>query len=411
VTLEVRGSVEPGFERVAEVLATSDLGRGGGAFAACVDGQAVADVWAGDAQPGTPWSRDTLTTMMSATKGCAALCAQTLCDRGVLDVERPVADYWPEYAHAGKAGTLVRHVLDHTSGMLCFTDPGSLLDWSGRGWGDYDEIARRIAASPPAWEPGTRIGYHAISIGWLLQELVRRTTGDTLGAFFAREVAQPLGLSIFVGTPLQQQPRLAELLNGATEPAEGEGLTSRLRRQAGRTLFPLLMRHVLARPGSPMAQAVVVMHGAALHDEIDFMNRPEVRSLEIPAANGSGDARSLARMYALLAMGGELDGVRLVSSDSVRAFSTKSSGGRSGLHPRRLPAPTMRYALGYEGDFGESAPPWRFGPSPQAFGHLGAGGQIGFADPAHRVSVGFLRNSLADWKVSTRLIDALYACL
>ena len=413
--LTVEGSVSPGFESLERVFAQSDLGRGGAAFSAFVDGQLVADLWAGQAKPGTPWAKDTLATMMSATKGCAALCVQVLHDRGLLDVEAPVAQYWPEYVQAGKERTTVRHVLDHTSGMLCFSDPGGLLDWAGRGWGDYDEIARRIAASPPTWEPGSRIGYHAVSIGWLLQELVRRVDGRTLGAFFAHEVAGPLGLDIFIGTPPDAQERVAEVLSGRGAAAADMSTVARVAGGLRQSAFQLLFDRVLARPGTPMAQAGISMHGKGLPDLPASMNLPALRGLEIPAGNGSGDARSLARMYAALAQGGELDGTRLVSAQSVELFRAPSSGGSSALLPSWLPAALkgrfMGYALGYEGDFGYPAASRRFGPSLEAFGHLGAGGQIGFADPQRKVSVGFLRNSLADWSVSTRLVTELYACL
>jgi CubicO group peptidase (beta-lactamase class C family) len=143
-----------------------------------------------------------------------------------------------------------------------------------------------------------------------------------------------------------------------------------------------------------------------------FFNLPTVRSLEIPSANASADARGLARMYAALAQGGELDGVRLVSPESNKVFGTKTFGGPSALWPSDPNPWSMKYALGYEGDFGEGPRPWRFGPTPETFGHLGAGGQIGFADPVRHVAIGFLRNHLGpDWAVSNALVDALYACL
>ena len=402
------GWVSDGFAPILQAFASSDLGRGGASFAAYVDGEPVVDLWRGEASPGKAWGENTLTTMMSTTKGCAALCAQVLYDRGLLDVEAPVTEYWREYGQAGKERTTVRHILDHTSGMLCFTDPGALLDWSGGGWDDYDEIARRIAASPPAWEPGTQIGYHAISIGWLLQELVRRIDGRMLGRFFAEEIAQPLGLDIFIGTPVDVQPRVAEIMSDASVAAGGP--------TAGQRLTAKLLTKVFARPATRMGQAMISMHGSGLWDVQPFLNQPRVRALEIPAANASGDARSLARMYAVLAQGGELDGVRLMSKASVDAFRQVSSSGPSALPPfRRLRATLgrtkMHYALGYEGDFGKSAPARLFGPTPISFGHLGAGGQIGFADPERRVSVGFVRNHVHDWSVSTELINTLYDCL
>ena len=403
--MTVLGTTSAGYEPVAEVFKHSDLGRGGGSFAAYVQGRKVVDIWRGEARPGVAWQEDTVSTVMSSSKGLAALCAQILWDRGELDPDLPVTHYWPEYAQAGKQSTLVRHVLSHTAGMLCFQKPGELLDWSGNGWDDYDEIARRIAASPPAWEPGTRIGYHAFSIGWLLQELVRRITDDTIGTFFAREVAQPLGLDAHIGTPESVQQRMADIVIDA--PAEPRGFARFAMAQ---------YRRELADPSSPMAQAGVHMHGGSFGDNLDFFNLSRTRAAEIPAANTTTNARSLARTYAMLAEGGELDRQRIVSPKSITLFRTPTAWGRTAVWPRRgvfhlLPAPRMRYAIGYEGDFGEAPKPWRFGPTRETFGHLGAGGQIGFADPSRRVAAGFTRTDLRDWSVSTALIDTLYACL
>ena len=400
------GTVESGFERMADVFADADLKRGGAAFAAYVEGRQVADLWGGEQTPGVPWREDTLTTAMSATKGAAATVMLVLADRGLIDVEAPVSRYWPEYAQAGKEATLVRHVLNHTAGLLCFEDPGSVLDWSGRGWDDYDEISRRIAASPPAWEPGTAIGYHGISFGWLCQELVRRVTGMTLGAFFAKEVAEPLGLSLFIGTPKVEHDRLATWHASPPPGSESPELVAVQQK----------LREIMSNPSLPVSQSAIFMHGQSLYENFDFFNLPRIRETEIPAANGSMEARGLARMYAVLAEGGELDSVRLASPKTIKLFGTKSFGGVSAIAERSgladvLDSPPMRYALGFEGDFGETPKPWRFGPTVETFGHLGAGGQIGFADPVHRVSVAFLRSDGDDWEASTALVDALYACI
>jgi CubicO group peptidase (beta-lactamase class C family) len=401
----VDGFVTPGFEVVAEAFHGIDLGRGGAAFSAYVEGHQVADLWGGQTSPGTPWNRDTLVTAMSATKGVAAICLLLLHDRGLIDVEAPVSQYWPEYAQAGKENTLVRHVLNHTCGVLGFAEAGEVLDWAGNGWDDYDEIARRLAAAPPAWEPGTCIGYHAISYGWLCQELVRKVTGMTLGTFFAKEVAQPLGLSIFIGTPAAEEQRLAPVLLAPSQEQNPElaALQEKL-------------REIMGDGSLPVAQSAVYMHGQTLYENMGVFNLSTVRAAEVPAANGSMEARSLAKLYAVLAEGGSLDGIQLASSETIRLFGTKSFSGPSAIAERSglaevFPASDMRYALGFEGDFGETPQPWRFGPSAGSFGHLGAGGQIGFADPARRVSVGFLRNDGDDWRASTALVDALYASL
>ncbi|MGV0806634.1 serine hydrolase domain-containing protein [Mycolicibacterium setense] len=401
----VSGTTANGFAEVQEAFAHSDLGRGGAAFAAYVDGVKVVDLWAGQARPDIPWERGTLATAMSATKGFAALCVQILADRGLLDVDTPVIRYWPEYGQAGKERTLVRHILNHTSGMLCFREPGDLLDWSGNGWDEYEEIARRIAASPAVWAPGTRIGYHAISVGWLIQELVRRVTGMTVGAFFASEVAAPLGLAIHIGTPEAEQRRLADSI---TEVPDTSGIKNKI--------FMALARKHFGNTHSAISQAFLHMHGGTLADHPDFFNLPRVRGLEVPAANGSADARSIARLYSVLAQGGAVDGCQIVSPASIKLFGSECVSGPSALWPdtgiaKWLKAPQMRYALGYEGDFGAAPKPWRFGPTPASFGHLGAGGQLGFADPVHHVAVGFLRNHHTDWSVSTKLVETLYGCL
>lgn len=401
----VSGTTVRRFAAVERAFARCDLGRGGAAFAAYVDGVKVVDLWAGEAQPGIPWRRDTLVTAMSATKGFAALCVQVLADRGLVDVDAPVIRYWPEYGQMSKERTLVRHILNHTSGMLCFHEPGHLLDWSGDGWDDYDEIARRIAASPAMWAPGTRIGYHAISVGWLIQELVRRVTGMTVGAFFASEIADPLGLAIHIGTLRAEQERLADII---TDPPGSSGPKNKL-------MWALVKRE-MSKPDSLIAKAFVQMHGGTLADHFDFFNLPVVRALEIPAANGSADARSIARLYSVLAQAEEVKGPRIVSLTSTRQFGTPCVSGLSALSPNSgiakwFKPPQMRYALGYEGDFGAGPKPGRFGPTPESFGHLGAGGQVGFADPIRRVAVGFLRNHHNDWSVPTTLVKTLYGCL
>jgi CubicO group peptidase (beta-lactamase class C family) len=284
--------------------------------------------------------------------------------------------------------------------MLCFENPGELLDWSGTGWDDYDAITQRIAASPPAWVPGTRIGYHGISFGWLLQELVRRITGDTLGTFFAREVAQPLDVDLFIGTGVEIQQRMADIVTTAERP----GWIARL---AGRS-----MQKTVQDPHSALAQASVTMHGRFIDGR--FLNLEKARAAEIPAVNGTGDARGLARVYAMLAQGGELDGTRIVSRESISLFRQKAASGRTAVWPRSglmrlIKPPQMRYGLGYEGNFGAVTRPRQFGPGTGAFGHLGAGGQIGFADPEQGIAAAFTRSHFSGWAASTALIEALYA--
>lgn len=403
----VAGEVASGFAPVREAFERVDLGRGGGAVAAYVDGEKVVDLWGGQARQGVPWAQDTLATAMSATKGVAAFCIQLLCDRGLLDPEERVSTYWPEFAAAGKHDVLVRHVMTHTAGLVGIDRPEEILDWGGRGWDDYDTIAARIADSVPSWEPGTKIGYHAISIGWLTQELVRRTTGDTLGTFLAKEVAGPLGLDLHIGTSPEVQTRVADIM---ADNASESGLVRR-------ALLGLVERAV-SNPETLAGRSGIAMPQGSIFTNMEQLNAPWFRRIELPSANGSMDARSLARLYAVNAQGGELDGVRLVSPASIKLFGTLSYSGESAIVPRNrlwrmlLPTTQTRYALGYEGDFGQVPPDERrFGPTPTTFGHLGAGGQIGFADPDRRVSFAFLRNHHAEWEASTALVESLYGCL
>jgi CubicO group peptidase (beta-lactamase class C family) len=392
------GSVAPGFEAVRDTFdeELADFGRGGGALCAYVEGEKVVDLWGGQAKPDVPWSEDTITTLFSATKGMAALCAQVLYDRGQLDVDAPVAQYWTEFAQAGKERALVRHVLSHTVGVVALPDPEDLLDWEGRGWDAYEEIAARLAASAPAWEPGSRVGYHAVTYGWILGELIRRITDMTIGAFFREAVAAPLGLDLWIGTPHEEQRRLAQLIAWPTDSVPED-----------------LARWVqeLGDPQTLLGRSNLFMHGSTIIDNVvRFLGSPDVRAIEIASSNGSGAARGLARMYAMLSMGGELDGTRVVSPESVAAFGAEAAIGRDALWPRDE-ARTLRWALGYRRNLLGPDQPVTFGPTDEAFGMTGLGGQMAFCDPADRVAIGYVRNHLTlSWESSTRLVDAVYRC-
>ncbi len=401
--------VKPGFEQVLNSWTEIDLGRGGGAFCAYVNGEKVVDLWAGHARPGVEWTYETSTTLYSTTKALAAVCAQLLCDRGQLDVDAPVSTYWPEFAQAGKDSALVRHILNHTVGVLGLPDAGSLLDFDGNGWDDYDAIAERLAAATPAWEPGTRNSYHAISYGWLVGELVRRITGQTIGAFFRAEIAEPLGLELWIGAPENVQARSAELINADLDSAP--------------EIVQWIQRSLMDSqrdPATPIGQQGVAMHGSSVIEQgASFFGKAAVRSAEIPGAGGIGTARGLARMFSMLSMGGEIDGNRFLSADSVRLFSTETVRGPAATWPdlrmpdgTALPAMTERWGLGYQLNDQSPTAAASFTSLDTSFGHTGLGGQLGFADPVNRVAVGFVRSHSAfDWGASDALTDALYACL
>ncbi len=403
----VGGFVAPGFEPVAEVMAngttltvgererTVDLGAGGGAFAAFVGGACVVDIFTGDAAPGAPWSAGTRAVIMSATKGLTALCAHVLADRGELDVDAPVITYWPEFGAAGKERTLVRHVLSHQSGALGVPGADRMLDWDGTGWSDTEAIAADVAAAPPAWEPGTRHGYHGLTFGWLVGELVRRVSGVSLGTFFATEVAQPLGVDVSIGTPGDVLPTVAHVIEWTPRSSS--------------------RRSALAAvdPGSKAGKSVLAgARGSLFADEhgvprfAAFMNTPAVLGAEIGAIGATATARGLARVYAALA-----SGEGLVSPASITRFREQQVCG-----PDAVMRSPSRWAVGYSLESPALVPglPRQHGPNDEAFGHMGAGGQVAFADPIAGVACAFVRNHLENQAMplmGASVVDALYRCL
>ncbi len=403
---DAQGFIAPGFERVAEVLARGttvsvgvrsrpvNLGSGGGAFAAFVHGERVVDIWTGFRAPGVPWQEDTTAVIMSATKGLSTLCAHILADRGELDLDAPVARYWPEFAAAGKDTATITHLLTHQSGAIGVPDSDSLLGWDGRGWDDTRAIAAAIAAAPPAWEPGTHHGYHGVTFGWLVGEVVRRISGTSLGNFLRTEVVEPLGVDCRIGTPREAQATVATVIEWTGRPASRATLT---------TIDPASPagRSVLAgAEGNLFADAQGVPRFAS------FMNTPSVLEAEFGSIGATASASGLARVYAALASGEEI-----VSRRSIDRFSRQQVCGRDFV----MKVPT-RWAMGYTKEPPPLIPglPRQHGPNDEAFGHMGAGGQIGFADPVAGVGCGFVRNHLENQAMplmGASLVEALYQCL
>ena len=386
------------------------MGAGGAAFAAYVDGELVIDLWKGLARPDQEWTQDTVSTLFSTTKALTATCALVLVDRGLLDVDAPVSRYWPEFAAAGKESALVRHTLTHTVGVLGVPDASSLLHVDGRGWDDYDAIAERLAASSPEWDPGTRNSYHAISIGWLIGELVRRVDGRTIGEFFQQEVARPLGLDLWIGTPTQvQEERATEMLEMPTDGLPG---------------MVLEMQGWLARqtadPDRILGRQAIAIHGTSIINEaVPFFGGPAGRTPEQAGAGGVGSARGLARMFAALADGGELDGTRIATPATIELFRREYvSGPAEALRGLTLPdgtpfPPVMeRWGLGFMVNLKDPMSGNSFGPDDDAFGHSGMGGQVALADPHRRVAVGFVRSEMSmSWAGPDSVVSALYQAI
>jgi CubicO group peptidase (beta-lactamase class C family) len=386
---EIFGQVDARFRGVREAFARNfeNLGELGAAVAVTVDGRAVVDLWGGvaDKRSGRQWTRDTLTMVFSCTKGATALCAHVLCARGELDLDAPVARYWPEFAAADKETLPVRMLLNHQAGLPAVSEPlppEALFDWPA--------MTTALATQRPHWPPGTAHGYHAMTFGWLIGELVRRVSGTSLGAFFQDAVARRLGLEFWIGLPADQEPRVSTL---RMPPPQFE---------------PTPLMVAMLNRDSLTAQAFLNPRGLMTPGQV---NSRAVRAAELPAANGVTTARGLAGMYTPLACGGRHHGVELVDRDTIARMRRAESEGDD----RILLLPT-RFASGFMKSV-DNRPrdSVRFGPNPEAFGHVGAGGSVGMADPVARVAIGYVMNQMGPGVMlnarGQALIDAVYDCL
>ena len=388
--MTVEGHYDSRFTLVREAFCENFASRGelGAAVTVTVDGKAVVDLWGGlaDRVSGRPWNRDTMVIVFSCTKAATALCAHMLAARGDLDLDAPVARYWPEFAAADKHAIPVRMLLNHQSGLAAVDEP-----LPGTAIYNWDSMTAALAAQAPHWEPGTAHGYHAATFGWLVGEVVRRISGRSLGTFFREEVAGRLDLDFWIGLPEALETRVATI---RMAPLTGEA-TPIMRAMANRST--LTSKAFMNPPGLLTARQV---NARALH------------AAEVPAANGIATARALAGMYTVLACGGRTGAVELVDRDTLQAMASVESEGDD----RVLLIPT-RFAAGFMKSIdnhaeGDSAV---LGPNPAAFGHAGAGGSIGMADPTARVAIGYVMNQMeAGILLNARgqgLIDAVYASL
>ena len=382
--MEARGRVEPGFAPVVEAFTDNFTHHGEVGAAVCVyrHGRPVVDIWGGlaDRQQDRPWSEDTATLVFSSTKGITAICANLLAERGLLDLDAPVASYWPEFAAEGKAGVTVRWALSHRAGVPA-VDAHLTLE-QVLGW---DAVVAAIAGQRPEWEPGTAHGYHARTFGWIAGEVVRRITEQTFGGFLANEVVAPLSLDFWVGLPEAEEARVATIYP-PVPPAD-----------------PKVRQAIEAFMGPGTLLGRVLSGPSGLFGYNDMWNRRELHAAEMPSSNGIGTARALARAYA--AVIGEVDGVRVLAPATVAAASQVQADG-----PDRVLGVATRFGTGF------ALPPMLgAGLSRTAFGHPGAGGSLGFADPDAGVSFGYVMNQMklgvSGDERTAGLIKALYRCL
>lgn len=397
---EIDGHVEPGFEAVRDAFVANfdrepdpmmAMLGGGGEVGAAVSvfhrGTKVVDLWGGlaDRRDGRPYTEDTLQLVFSTTKGVTAICANLLAQRGRLDMDARVADYWPEFAQAGKADIPVRWLLCHRAG-LPWVDTEMTLEQAL----DWDAVIEAIEQQAPAWEPGTQHGYHATTFGWLVGEVVRRVSGKRVSEFVRDELSDPLGLDLWIGLPEEQHDRVAplEVIDLPDDPA-----------------MAALIDQFMG-PESALGRALYAPGGAFREHQFATFNLPEVWKAEIPAANCITDARSLAKLYA--ACVGEVgtpngDRLRLFEDATVdRAIERQTEG-----VDRIIMDLDMQYGLG----FNLPGPMLKLGGH-RSFGHYGAGGSVGFADPDAELGFGYVMNSMflgltGDPRTMT-LIDATY---
>ncbi|MFN8627028.1 MAG: serine hydrolase domain-containing protein [Candidatus Binatia bacterium] len=379
--LRIEGTADAGFATVAEAFRANFADQHEVGAAVCIyrHGRPVVDLRGGvaDAATARPWRPDTMAVVFSATKGVTAACVHLLAERGVLDLDAPLAQYWPEFGCAGKATIPVRWVLGHRAGL-----PLVEAELTREEVFAWFPVVRAIAAQTPVWEPGTQHGYHVRTWGWMLGELVRRITGMTIGQFIAKEVAAPLAADFHLGLPEGLEPRVATLYppGPPTDPAQ------------------IALMAQLMGPGTFLHRALI---GPADLAYGEVWNSRALHAAEIPSSNGICTAHALARFYAALV--GQVDGRRLLSAATVEAACHVVSDG----HDAVVGAPT-RFGSGF------MLPP-ALSPdcSPTCFGHPGAGGSLAFADPSRELAFAYVTNQLklepSGDERTRRLVRALYA--
>jgi CubicO group peptidase (beta-lactamase class C family) len=381
----VSGETAAGFEAVRAAFA-ANLASGqevGAAVSVYLRGRKVVDLWGGIADPetGRPWERDTLQIVYSTTKAVTAACALLLAQRGELDLDAPVARYWPEFAAGGKERIPVRWLLTHQAGLPTLDHP--ITPAEAIAW---EPVVTALAAQRPFWEPGTEHGYHALTYGWLVGEVVRRVSGRGIGTFLAEEIAAPLGLDLWIGLPESEHHRVSRIVS---DPG-GFDLSG-----IDLDTVPEPMREVMAAYADPTS--LTVRATAFVQPALDH-NDPAEQAAELPATNGLCTARALARFYAALI--GEVDGHRILTPGALAAATAEQVAGVD----RVLRVP-VRIGTG----FGLPTPD-AYWYSPTAFGFGGLGGSIGFADPDSGLAFGYVMNHLQEGVPDTRA-SSLFAAV
>jgi len=387
--VEIHGRCDRRFEAVRRAFARefNEGNERGAALCVTLEGEPVVDLWAGTRDPAEtqPWEADTLANVYSTTKGITAIAALRLVDEGLLDLDAPVARYWPEFAAAGKEEIPVRYLLTHQAGLAAVRSPlpaDALYDWPA--------MTSALAAQEPWWNPGSAHGYHALTYGWLVGELIRRLRGRSVGAVVRDEIARPLGAEFEIGFGPELDARVAPLRQGPIHPVPGGVGVD-------------MLKELKENPEGLFAKA---FSNPPLLGVVS-PNTRRWRAAEIPAANGHTSARSLARIYAALANDGRLDGVEILSRETIERARAEQVNGMD-----RVLRLTTRIGLGFFLPTADEP----LGPNSRVFGHGGAGGSYSMADPENRLSFGYVMNWMhtGAWLVDPRprrLLTAIYGCL
>jgi CubicO group peptidase (beta-lactamase class C family) len=369
------GDVDEGYGKVADAF-RRNLSSGkeiGAAVAVYRDGRKVVDLWGGyrNASTQSPWEKDTIVNVFSTTKGVASLAVAVAASRGLIDYDARVAAYWPEFAQAGKAEVTVRQLLGHQAGLVAIKPPLTLADIA-----DPEKLSAKIAMQAPAWPPGTRHGYHGITLGWYESELIRHVDpqGRTLGRYFAEEIAGPLDLDFYIGLPASvDRNRVAQL-----------AAFSRTELVLHLNTMPPLFAAAMFNPFSLAARSM--LFAKDVKGGPDVFNRDELRILEMPAVNGTGTARSIAKLYCSAATGNCQLGLSSGVRETLEGPAVPPTGG--------LRDKVMQLDVSYSLGFGKPTAKFVFGSSEKAFGWPGAGGSFGFADPDTGVGFGYVMNKM-----------------
>lgn len=374
------GTCSARFDPLRELFAAKlesgeDLGA---SLALNIDGEMVVDLWGGwaDRARNTPWQRDTLVNVFSVSKAFCTICALRLVERGLIDLDAPLAKCWPEFSAAGKETITLRHVLSHRAGMAAVRrelPDGAALDWQA--------ITHALAEQAPWWVPGSAHGYHVNTFGFLVGEIVRRAAGKTIGTMLREEIAGPLGADVHIGLPASEHGRVAEFLWPTGTP-----------------------------PKPPIESDLDLMRWNAYWNPpgisgSNWVNTSAWRLAEIPSTNGHATARGIARVYSALANWGRIDGVRILEEPTLHAALVEQSFGTD-LVSQRI----TRFGLGFQ----LSHPERPLGPNPNAFGHFGAGGALGFCDPDAGIAFGYATCDMGPRWQNPRnraLIDAVFSSL